>query len=276
MKTIWHRVRGPFHALYCKKHAWERYNYNLAGCTQCGANHECADNLVDSKCPLEQLQDGTICCTITGLCIPVVRYAADEYIDHAGPESCAASKHAQHAAARDPPLYDEILATVSWFLTGKQAMQSKTEEITRMLQRCRCALARAFKQIKMTQVSNPKRLPCILTALATALHAVRPRCYSQATQELCQVCAVGIEGCLRDLRLPATPSHRTNLIVGLLYLMKQGLVINNVQWLPKNGRLQRCLPHENCLERCFRLSMKLICETENEIKLTLRQRIKKL
>jgi hypothetical protein len=64
--------------------------------------------------------------------------------------------------------------------------------------------------------------------------------------------------------------------VGLLYLMKQGLTIQNTQWLPQVQALQQCLPHETCLEKAFKLSMKLVCETENEVKLALRHRVKLL
>ena len=151
-------------------------------------------------------------------------------------------------------------------------VHSKEEEIARVLQRARHALVRALKQHKM----ESRALPCIPTVLAGALNALRPRRYTPASPELCRLCSESVEVCLRDIQAPATPAHRTNLVVGLLYLMKQGLVLNNVQWLPRMHLLRYCLPHENCLERCFGLSMKLICETENEIKLALRQRIKKL
>jgi len=225
---------------------------------------------VDSHCPLERLDDGTVCCTITGFCVPAVRYSSNEYIDHAGPESCTTACTTKGFVPAG--IHEEVFATVAWFLTGQQARHSKNEEISRVLQRARHALIRALKQHKM----ESRTLPCLPTVLATAFNTLRPRRYIPATPELCILCAASVEICLRDIRSPATPAHRTNLIVGLLYLMKQGLVLNNTQWLPRVHLLRYCLPHENCLERCFGLSMKLICETENEIKLALRQRIKRL
>ncbi len=272
MHAIWHRTRGPFHCMHCRSHEWERYDCNRAGCLRCGVAHECAGNLVDSHCPLAHLDDGTVCCTVTGLCVPAVRYSPNEYIDHAGPESCAPASALAARSLAQASIHEEVIATVAWFLTGQQAERSKNEEISRVLQRARHALVRALKQHKM----ESRALPCLPTVLANALNALRPRRYTPATPELCQTCAEGVEICLRDIQAPSTPAHRTNLVVGLLYLMKQGLVLNNTQWLPRVHLLRYCLPHENCLERCFGLSMKLICETENEIKLALRQRIKRL
>ena len=87
---------------------------------RCGMEHQCAENMVDSRCPLERLDDGEMCCVITGLCIPSVRYIHNEYIDHAGPETC----QSHSALAFSENLHEEVQSTVNWFLTGKKAQQS--------------------------------------------------------------------------------------------------------------------------------------------------------
>ena len=136
---------------------------------------------------------------------------------------------------------------------------------------------RTLKQQKMdTARSEPPTLPCLPSVLADTLHVLRPRQCSRATPQLCRFCAQHITRCLLNLRLGGAQSKRVSLVIGLLYLMKQGLTIQNVQWLPRVPSLQQCLPHETCLEKMFKLSMKLVCETENEIKLALRQRVKML
>jgi hypothetical protein len=60
------------------------------------------------------------------------------------------------------------------------------------------------------------------------------------------------------------------LIVGLLYLMRSGLVIGNMSILPKVQLLETLLPTENNLFAFFGIKCKTITETENLVKLQLR------
>lgn len=70
--AVWRTVRGPFRVMGCAggKHQWERYDCNYAGCLRCGGQHRCETNLVDSKCPLAELDDGSICCTVRPCNVP--------------------------------------------------------------------------------------------------------------------------------------------------------------------------------------------------------------
>jgi hypothetical protein len=114
----------------------------------------------------------------------------------------------------------------------------------------------------------------MLTVLAQTMHQLKLKVFKRASQELCLFCAGHITQCLNNLKLINVQNRKVNLVLGMLYLMKQGLVIQNKQWLPKTPELSHCLPHETNLEKVFKLSMKLVCETENEIKLALRQQVK--
>ena len=271
LHTIWRHARGPFRTLHCgDAHAWERYDAHKAGCLRCGAEHECSPHLIDSVCPLAHLDDGSVCCTITGFVTPNVRYGKDEYVDHAvRPE--------EKGPTLQPDLFDEVLVTVEWFLAGPTSVLCKEEEAARTLARCHALTIKSLKQHKMDAAAqDPPALPCLPSILADTLHALRPRQCARATPQLCRFCAHHIAKCLRNLCLGGAQSKRASLVIGLLYLMKQGLTIQNVQWLPRVPSLQQCLPHETCLEKMFKLSMKLVCETENEIKLALRQRVKML
>jgi hypothetical protein len=271
LHAIWRQARGPFHTLDCgDKHDWERYDAHKAGCLRCGIEHECSPHLIDSVCPLAHLDDGSVCCTITGFVTPNVRYGKNEYVDHAvRPE--------EKAATIQPDIFDEVLGIVQWFLSGAVSVACKQDEVSRTLARCHSLTIKILKQHKMDTSKQPQsQLPCLPVILADTLHALRPRQCSRATAHLCHFCADHITKCLLNLRLGGVPGKRVGLVVGLLYLMKQGLTIQNVQWLPRVPSLQQCLPHETCLEKMFKLSMKLVCETENEIKLALRQRVKML
>jgi hypothetical protein len=205
----------------------------------------------------------------------VVRYSRDEYIEHAAhPQKTSGDA----ARGRGELLEDDVRCIVEWFLMGGASHACKREEVDRTISRCHTLAVKAFKQHKMDTAGDGLRcLPCLPSIIAQTLHQVRPKHCSRATPELCAFCVYNITKCLKNLSLPAgAQTKRLSLVVGLLYLMKQGLTIQNVQWLPRAPSLAQCLPHETCLEKTFKLSMKLVCETENEVKLALRQRVKLL
>lgn len=273
LHAIWRRVRGPFRVIRCEKHDWECYDVQRAGCRRCGAAHACSDSMVDNTCPLVQLDDGGVCCTITGFCANVVRYSDKEYV-----ESVTYSRAKQEPAAQScRMLFDEVLHLVKWFLTGPTSIACKVEEAKRSVSRMQATFIKNLKQHKLATARHPARcLPCVCTVLAQTVHQQKPKHLERASDAVCSFCATHIAQCLNSLSLSNAQNRRVNLVVGMLYLMKQGLVIQNEQWLPKVPSLCNCLPHETSLEKVFKLSMKLVCETENEIKLALRQRVQLL
>lgn len=275
MHSTWHRVRGPFRSVSCDQHTWERFDIQGAGCLMCGAAHECKTHLTDNcECPLAHLRSGDICCTITGYCLPVVRYSKCEYVDHCAAHA-ASSGRPQHQQVAN--LADEVDTIVNWFLLGAASQGCKIEEVDRTLARCHAHVVKALKLHKMETAGEEKRcLPCLPAILAQTMHNVKPKHSLVASEELCRFCSQHITKCLLNLNLAGVQAKRVSTVVGLLYLMKQGLTIQNVQWLPRVPSLVNCLPHETCLEKTFKLSMKLVCETENEVKLALRQRVKLL
>ena len=92
------------------------------------------------------------------------------------------------------------------------------------------------------------------------------------SQDFCNLCSFYIFQCLKQINIINISNKRVNFVIGILYLMKRGLVIHNKQLLPQILHLNYCLPHEINLEKLYQLSMKLICETENELKMTLRNK----
>lgn len=264
---IWKKVRGPFRVIHCPAHDWERYDVQSAGCRKCGALHTCKIHLCDNDCPLVRLDDYSTCCTITGFCIPTVRYSDCEYVESV---SYVQPKEVGNSSK---VLYDEVLSLVRWFLTSKFSIACKTNEVNKSLTRVNATSLKVLKQFKMTQAAS-RRPMCFLTAFAQTLHQLKLRRFSRASQELCSFCATHITTCLNKLCLANLPNRKANVVFGMLYLMKQGLVIQNTQWLPKTPELANCLPHETNLDKVYKLSMKLVCETENEIKLALRHQVK--
>lgn len=264
-------MRGPFRILKCKSHNWERYDVQNAGCLSCGAHHKCESSLGVGDCPLVRMDDCSICCTITGYCLPTVRYSDCEYVEGVSYKHCKTTDSKYTGVC-----FDDVLSVIKWFLLGSLSVECKREEVDKIVARVHCSSVRVFKTKKMlsaTHKADPT-LPCILSVMAQTLHQLKLKLYSRSSHELCAFCAKHITQCLNDLQLINTQNRKVNLILGMLYLMKQGLVIQNKQWLPKTPELAQCLPHETSLEKVFKLSMKLVCETENEIKLALRQQVK--
>jgi hypothetical protein len=272
MHIYWQSIRGPFRKLYCTDHKWEQYDVQHAGCLLCGYMHECSPSMCENKCPLVTLEDGGVCCTITGFCASVVRYSDKEFM----PTVCYSHLGSEEKKGGQVN-YEEVLNYVRWFLMGSTSVKCKADEIQKNLARIQGTVIKLFKQHKLDQAGHEKHtLPCLCTVLSGAVHANKPKFVESATEELCGFCAYHIAKCIRSLNLANFQNRKLNLVIGMLYLMKQGLVMRNVQWLPRASGLQHCLPHETSLEKTFKLSMKLVCETENEIKLALRHQIKML
>ena len=70
---VWRRVRAPFHCVDCVEHQWEQYDVDRAGCVRCGACHACTDHVGTTKCPLYSMDDGTVGCLVTGMCMRNIR-----------------------------------------------------------------------------------------------------------------------------------------------------------------------------------------------------------
>lgn len=269
MHVIWKKIRSPFHVICCAKHTWEVYDVQQAGCLICGAEHKCENHLPNNKCLLSETDEGGLCCTITGYCIPTLRLSDQEYVDN------VFFSLPSKSLCSIPITLDEIENIVQWFLLGSQSTKCKGEEVSKTIHRYQCALIKNLKQHKFQKnYQTTRRGTCILTAIAQSLHQVKPKYVKRASSELCVFCSANIFKCLKNLDLINMQGKKINLVVGMLFLMKQGLVIQNIQWLPKVTGLCHCLPHETSLEKNFRLCMKLVCETENEIKLALRQRVR--
>jgi hypothetical protein len=206
----------------------------------------------------------------------VVRYGKNEYVDHAVlPDNHVSANYSSNPADE---LSDDVLSIVEWFLMGTKSVDCKENEVCRVLSRFQATMVKELKLHKMNDAASGRRsLPCLPTIVAQTMHQIHPKHTRRATPFLCRFCAEHITKCVLNLNMVlSTKNKRVGVVVGLLYLMKQGLTIQNIQWLPCVPTLVECLPHETCLEKTFKLSMKLVCETENEVKLALRQRVKLL
>lgn len=267
MHEIWRVLRRPFRYPCCKGQCvWEVYDVNQAGCLKCGKHHCCKGNAVDNTCPLIQCDDRTRVCDITGYVLPEVRHAANEFCDTV----VHAERHPKPAA---PDMETEVYCATAMLLLGERA--TKCRELENAKQYARLG-AHLHKQMLLFKLAQPDRAPNLCHLLAAAMQQERYwRFIEEASEDLVRHCAGTITGCLRLLKARGakimTATRMQDLVCGMLYMLKHGLTFQNRVLLSAIPEVDRCLPHENKIELYFGISSKVICMTENEVKLIFRE-----
>jgi hypothetical protein len=262
--AIWRTIRRPFRYPSCAEHVWEVYDCNAAGCLKCGAAHFCHANAVDNRCPLVVCDDHSRVCTITGMVLSEVRHGPNEYLDTA----------VQPVERPGNTLLDvdaEVHSILFRLLQGAQARRYREEENGRQGRKLASALQKSLKQAKMRGATRV----CPHHHLAEVMGQERNlRFVSAASERLVEQCSKHIVVALVDLHSKGVRTAGGNrlqgLVCGLLYLLRTGLTYQNLVLLASIEEISGCLPHENKLEAYFGISSKVICETENEIKLVFR------
>lgn len=268
MHEIWRRVRKPFRYPSCRKCQWEVYDANQAGCLKCGRHHLCHANSVDSTCPLILCDDRTRVCDITGFVLPEVRHAPGEFCD-----TVAYPDKQSQPAEQGGELESEVRCTVASLLLGERARRCREQENAKQYARLSQHMQ---KQLRMFKLAHPGKLPCICRALACAMGQERYwRFIEEASEDLVRHCAHHIALCLLQLRARGvrltSGTRLQDLVCGMLYMLKHGLVFRDQVLLTAIPEVDRCLPNENKIEAYFGISSKVICMTENEVKLVFRE-----
>lgn len=227
--------------------------------------HACSGNMLPNcTCPLLTLTDGSVACTITGLSVPVIR-CGTEYS-----ENVSHTPQLDHQTYRD--FSPQVHNAIWWFLQGPEAQASRRKEIKHKLRLAQTVFIRYIKQFK---ARTPPNVPiCLPVAIAHVLHSMRMHPRLLPPQDLAQKCTEIISSRLEEIAnyRPACKQQSLNMAIGMLYLMKDGLTFNDTRWLPRLPTLNYYLPTTNQLSGWKHLSSKLVCQTENEIKLALRKR----
>ena len=262
---IWRWVRRPFRYPACKSPCkWDIYDANQAGCLKCGRQHACLANAVDNTCPLVLCDDRTRVCSITGFILPEVRHAANEFCDTVAFTDRPAVTH---------DMDGEVQYIVASLLQGERAVRCRAQENAKQYHR----LAQHMqKQMRLFKMTNPNQLPNVCQLLAASIHQERYwRFIEAAGDDLVAHCASEIMSCLIELKARGVKltsgTRMQDVVCGLLFMLKHGLIFNDRVLLSAIPEVDRCLPHENKIELYFGISSKVICMTENEVKLTFRE-----
>lgn len=265
---MWQRVRSPFKYPRCVKGCeWEIYDVVHAGCLKCGSQHQCQNNAFEGNCPLVETENGARVCTITGFIIPDVRYAKEEYIDHAVMESGEYREKNIHM-----DLDNEIKIHLDKILSGPVFEQCRVTENSHQSKKIYKSVLR---QIRMFKMEHPNTIPNFCKLLSRVLHMEKRISFIHpASGELKRRCHEKIYVCVLDLhRKGYRVSHGNrlqDLVCGLLYLLRTGIQYRNHELFACIPEIARCIPMESRLKAYFNINSKVITSVENEVKLAFR------
>lgn len=271
----WQRMRGPFllPAWATHKHEWEPYDMGVAGCVKCGVQHTCQP----FTCSTVQLEDGASVCPITGLCIPCLRTSVSEFSDCiAADPTRAHDAEAQTAAERDESLSALITQTLEELILSPKAEQLLKVERDKLSKRRMITFSKQARQVKVS--SNANMIDILAhTIYRTSNYRTPLILPAETRRELCQTCTGNILRVFKLLNLHGEGRgwkrsiHRTrSLIVGLVYMARMGVMWNDTVILPCMPIMRDVLPQEACLSALFGMRPKIITETENFVKMSIR------
>lgn len=267
---LWKSIAEPFlvpsSVHRCRLRDWELIECDVAGCRVCGKVHECKDAC---GCPLVTYE-GRHVCEITGFYTRRNVFVDDEFID------TVANVTTQHIPVQRTIDYAQIEVWVDAVLVSAEAREAITTELEKRRQRCKAVFIKLAKQVKTSR--SPLNLMDLCTQTASHMANVRIPILLDACEaaSLSKLCAEKINWfcrCFLDALKCTPPAVKMHgFVVGLLYLMRTGLIIcGNVEIVPKIRELNDVLPSENHIKVVFKMSTKIMTEVENFIKMTVRR-----
>lgn len=265
---------------------------NTAVCSFCGSLHVCNTSL---GCETVANEDGHDVCVVTACVVKDLAYCSTEFVQTAAhvprvlPGRARVDKHTSSsdvqqggcrelAGAQDT--MEHLFAVVSVYcaelLYGPKWQQCMQVERDKSDARQQSVFLRYLKLFK---IQNQGKLPNLeLAACAVLNHVPKLRCGLRipeaSRRKLATWCT---ETILRHILLLQhlqpkliTEIKIRGIVVGLLYQMRNGVVVHGVVVLPRCSMLSNVLPMEIFLGPVFDIRSKCITETENIVKTVLR------
>lgn len=242
---------------------WTVLDTDIAACTVCGSVHIC-----NHACPLLQTEDAEVC-EITGYCVRpqnFVESCFSENIILEGDDSVQCNEKIREKL-------DSVEEIVNQALTSKLALTCYDDELAKVSARLRTKANEVI--IATHSASEPFNLATIVEACARHLVDKPVSAFSlQNRKHLAEQCGSDILRAMTvsiqhfGMQLRDHEVHQ--FIIGLLYLMRRGVVMHGVWILPQRQELQDTLASENLLCKAMNLSTKCITDTENRFKFVYR------
>lgn len=258
---VWFLARRPF-VLPLKpyvrhKCVWEKFAYDMAGCTVCGVLHQC-DALT---CKHQETTEDSIVCVITGCHIGTL-YANEVWNDRS--VSCSLVTHHKKETTIDMEthVHDLILSS-----TAKRCLEYEQRKIMQhvicklnnqiLLENCQCALDVVSNIMKFT----PSKISHSFCEIKRS--AIKSRCL-HAISESASIL-------FNNSYLKICRSNHRHVIFGLIYLLRFGVKLHGRIILPQIVELNHILPQETNMKVFFDVNPCSITDTENKLKFVIRQ-----
>ena len=267
---LWHALRSPFaltpNMRTLHKCQWEKIDMGILGCTLCGAIHICSIK----HCPTIQSNDATVC-LYSGLCLTNSNIKQEDYSDRVAPYIfCSSNRPARRSIT--PEQIEDIVTQI---LLSKQARSAFDIELRRRAHRISHGITVTLQQRDATTPCNVIHL---IEELQTEFtHQNKLMCDFNADLRRVVIGKVKdsishvLNTCQWEWVKNIKPLEIRMYIVGLVYLMRSGVRINNIQVIPCVSQLTYLLPTENLLETIFHYKSKHVTDIENKFKFFFRQ-----
>jgi len=250
--------RVPFASHVCE---WEKIDIDVLGCLVCGNFHACDQGVC--QCTTET-SDGLVC-DYSGVVIRTKRFVETEFLDTmnmTGTEQMEVQNTIFSSA-------EQIVRTILCSITNKQTKQRvMLSTLTKLGENLR---ARTAKPDCHGGLACQEFLgACMKTpyVFAWVSDEERQKLVGDATEQCCKVLNILIKHGM------AIRSHEIQrLTVGVLYLMRTGVVFRGEYVLPRRTDICSLLPPETMLRSFFGVHPKCITEIENRLKFCLRKAI---
>lgn len=289
--AIWRRVWRPFtlpESICTHQNSWIAYDAGCAGCTTCGCAHLCGVHVCESA----QNTDGEEICCITGTWLGKLNLCNNEFVDSvytpltasSKPEGWALNKIGHNADSRQGDTTEfleyQINAVPLHLICSPEWAACKASEVDRYAGKACDVLVKDLRVYKDMTVKGSASMPSIAEVLAGSIMTIysleQPVIISESRRKkICIECSAVIRKHIYYMakmksQLLSTPQKVRGVVVGLLYLMRQGIVHRGLVILPRMEHLSHLLPMEIYLESTFGTKSKVVTETENEVKRLIR------
>jgi hypothetical protein len=276
----WVRLRRPFiipsglsgHS--CDEH-WEKFDVDKAACKKCSSIHVCSARTCQSIAE----KDGFVC-GVTGLFLGQCLMDSNDFVSTTDNGFRSESSHLSSFAQDNPANMadlDNVTRVLEEILISAKTQESINSETHKMVNKMRTIGLRRMRQYRLL-----KRVPnlCDLDAHLHYMlggHRTPPQSVAASlrARKICiEFAAVSITRLIHFMRTHCTnvPScvKQGGVVIGMLYMMRSGVTIDNITVLARIPELKSLLPLEQHLPTFFNVRAKVVTEAENVIKYNMR------
>jgi hypothetical protein len=257
----------------CEEH-WEKFDVDKAACKLCSNVHVCNSHTCTSV-----IENDGLICNVTGLFLGQRLVHANEF-PHTSTENffrCESSRLSVLTNENSVYEVESITRVLDSILLSMKTQTSIDSETDKLVHKLRTVGLRRLRQYRVLKCTP--NLGDIDAYLYQSLkgHRIPPPSVltSRQEREACvKIAALSISRLTIFMRTHCVniPScvKQGGVIVGMLYMMRSGVTIDNITVLPRLPQLKRLLPLEQHLQTFFNIRSKVVTEAENVIKYNMR------